>query len=379
MAGRVRTFLAALSATIASVAVVGLTPTAAHAAGFTVYTMERNAVTPGLAQYGATPATVMYDYFHLTCDSAGCYSNGGALPTQSAYEAKVLDYISQFAGGDATKPLVLDFEDIALPHLTGAAATNALALWKQLITWTHDAAPDAQVGMYGYDWETANLSLTAQLYQPSYLDIFAPRGYWDQGLSQSAWSSRIDQAVANDRSISSTLPLVPFVSPTQFGSTNPYLSGNQWGYVFDKLSASAQGMFVWEPSATDSTACPWVSQNAYEMGVLTGTASSGPLAATATPPSGSCTIARAATTNIPVVVKNTSSQQTSATSMQSVTGLPQGISATWQFWSVPALAPGATWSTTLIVTVPAGETYSTVLTHLRTGISSTRQTFVVTD
>jgi hypothetical protein len=345
---------------VAALAVLpAFTPTA-QAAGFAVYTNERNSPTPGLQQYGAVKSTVVYDAFAFTCDANGCYSNGGALPSQATYQAKITDYMSQFGGG-ASAPVVLDFENIVLTALSGQAATNAFNLWKQLITWTHQAAPSAPVGMYGYDWSTQNNSLTAQLHQNGLLDFFAPRAYWDSGETQSSWSSQLDQAIANDHSLASGQPIYPYISPQQINGG--YVSGSTWSYVINQLKSKTEGGVIWEPSASDSSACNWVSQNSYELGVITGTSSSGPLTATATAPSGTCVVPRGASTTIPVTIKNTSSSTTAASTMQSFTGAPQGITGTWQYWDIPSLAPGATWTTALLLTVPSSETWSTALLH----------------
>lgn len=363
-----------LAAATALTVTPALASPASAADTFPVFTNERNATTPGLEQYGAVKATVAYDWFAFTCDTSACYSNGGALPTETEFKTKMLDYIGQFGAGD-TAPVVLDFENIVVTKLSGTAATNAFDLWKELITWTHEVAPSAPVGMYGYDYNATNNSLTKALHTDGLLDFFAPRAYWDSGETESSWKTQFDASVANDRSLVPDQPIYPYVSPNIIGGG--YVSGTTWSYILTQVKASADGVVVWEPGAADSTACNWVSQNSYEMGVITGTSSSGPLTATATAPSGNCTVPRGATTSVPVTIKNTSSATTAATTMQSFTGAPQGVSGTWQYWNVPALAPGATWNTTLYLTIPSTETWSTALFHLRTGLSDTRWATVV--
>ncbi|WP_327433980.1 hypothetical protein [Streptomyces sp. NBC_01236] len=225
------------------------------------------------------------------------------------------------------------------------------------------------------DYNSTNNTLTKALHADGLLDFFAPRAYWDSGETESSWKTQFDASVANDRSLVPDQPIYPYVSPNIIGGG--YVSGTTWSYILTQAKASADGVVVWEPGAADSTACNWVSQNSYEMGVITGTSSSGPLTATASAPSGNCTVPRGATTSVPVTIKNTSSSTTAATTMQSFTGAPQGISGTWQYWNVPAPAPGATWNTTLYLTIPSTETLSTALFHLRTGLSDTRWATVV--
>ncbi|MFD3943399.1 hypothetical protein [Streptomyces sp. NPDC058579] len=351
------------------------------AAGFTVYTNERGAHPPGQTQYGATKATVVYDVFSYRCDAAGCTSNGGALPSQATYEAKVKEYMGagQFAG-EATAPVVLDFEDIELTQVpTGQAATNAYNLWRQLLTWTRNAAPQAPICHYGYDWQTRNQNLIKQLHDDNLLNCFAPRAYFDDGQSLSSWTSRFDASIARDRAMAPSHPVYPYVNPVSFPSET-YQPGNSWAHVIQAVKAKADGVVLWETSAKNANACPWVSQHSYEMGVITGTSSSGPLRATATPPSGNCTVSRGAQVPIPVTITNTSSTTTAATQMLSIGGQAPGVGTYgtgWQYWNIPALAPGATAQTTLYLNIDASQVTSTVLLHLKTGISDTRMAVIV--
>ncbi|MFC5804127.1 hypothetical protein [Streptomyces formicae] len=349
----------------------------AAAAGFTVFTNERGAHPPGHPQYGATKATVVYDVFAYKCDAAGCTSNGGPLPSQATYEAKVKEYMgaNQF-GGEATAPVVLDFEDIELTQVpTGQAATNAYNLWRQLLTWTRNAASQAPICHYGYDWQTRNQDLIKQLHTDGLLNCFAPRAYFDDGQTLSAWTERLDASIKRDRAIAPSHPIYPYVNPVSFPSET-YQPGNTWAHMFQNVKAKADGVVLWETSAKNANACAWVSQNSYEMGVITGTSGSGPLRASATLPSGNCTVPRGTTTTVPVTLTNTSTATTPATQMQSFNSTP-GFSGSWKYWNVPSLAPGATWSTELPMAVAATQTTSTALLRIRTGISDTRWAVIV--
>ncbi|MGW6900324.1 hypothetical protein [Streptomyces sp. NBC_00624] len=354
-----------------------LSTAASAAASFPVFVNERGANRPTLEQFGSTRSTVVYDVFAFTCDTAGCYSNGGALPSEATYEAKVKEYMgaSQF-GGAATAPVVLDFESIELTQVpTGQAATNAYNLWRQLLTWTHTAAPQAPVCHYGYDWLTQNQNLIKQLHTDNLLNCFAPRAYFNDGQALTSWDSNLDQSVARDRAMAPSHPIYPYVSPTAFPSET-YVSGTTWGHMIAKVKAVADGVVVWEPSASGANACPWISQHSYEMGVITSTGSSGPLKATAAPPSGNCTVTRGTTTTVPVTITNTSSSTTAATQMQSFADTP-GFSGSWQYWNVPSLAPGASWTTSLPMAIASTQTAGTALLHIRTGLSDTRWVVIV--
>ncbi|MBC9716039.1 hypothetical protein H9Y04_26200 [Streptomyces sp. TRM66268-LWL] len=57
--------------------------------------------------------------------------------------------------------------------------------------------------------------------------------------------------------------------------------------------------------------------------------------------------------------------------------LPVEFEGSWQYWNVPALAPGASWSTSLPLTIASTQTAGTALLHIRTGISDTRWAVVV--
>ncbi|MER7170198.1 hypothetical protein [Streptomyces mesophilus] len=376
----IATLLRRLSVVVMSLTMAGLpsltAPAAAAAEDFTVYTNERGTDQPALEQFGAVKSTVVYDFFHFTCDYSRCYSNGGALPSQATYEAKIKEYLVQF-GADASAPLVLDFEDIVLTALSGQAATNAFNLWKNLITWTHNAAPSAPVGMYGYDWSTTNNSLTKQLHQNGLFDFFAPRGYRSGSETDAQWASRMDAAIANDRALAPGQPIYPYISPHYDGSPNgTYHSATTWAHTLNYLKTRTEGAVVWEPSANSAAACNWVQQHSYEMGVITGTGSSGPLHATATAPSGNCTVTRGTTNTVQVVLTNTSALTTAATQMQSFTGAP-GFTGSWKYWNVPALAPGDSFTTELPLAIAASQSNSTALLRIRTGISTTRWSVVV--
>lgn len=372
-----KTVVAGLAA--ATVVFPGLVSPAAadtEAAGFTMYTNERGANRPGLEQYGAIRATVVYDVFAFTCDNNGCYSNGGALPSQAAYEAKVREYAGagQF-GGASGAPVVLDFESIVVTALSGQAATNAFNLWKQLITWTKNAVPGSPVGMYGYDWETRNNNLTQQLHQNGLFDFFAPRAYWNSGQSRASWTSTLDAAVANDHALAPGQPIYPYIH-------SAYINGGAMShqdslYMYEQFRAKTEGAVMWEPNNHSAAAdCGWLWQFSAHTGIVTGSPISGPIRVDGAIPGGSCIVPRGATTSIPVTVVNTTGSTTSATVLQGVSGV-QGITGSFTNPNVPSLAAGATFTTTLNLTVPSSTSFSTALIPIRTGISNTRWAVIV--
>ncbi|MGW1893255.1 hypothetical protein ACWCP6_23870 [Streptomyces sp. NPDC002004] len=89
---------------------------------------------------------------------------------------------------------------------------------------------------------------------------------------------------------------------------------------------------------------------------------------------------RGATAAVPVTITNTSGSTTAATRMQTIGGQApgdHGYDTTWQYWDVPALAPGAAFRTALYLQIDADQDDSTVPLRLGTGISDTRWALVV--
>lgn len=339
----------------------------AHAAAFTVYNATTESWPHGdLEQFGATDAATVYDNWSLACSTTGC-SN---VPSQSTFEAKVQSYAGIDKSG-ASGPITLDFEGIVPVDATSTAqAAQEVALWKELITWAHDAEPNAPIGMYSYDYATAYTSYTAQLYASGYLDFFAPSLY-NRWASVAAWKTELNAAVADDHAIDAALPIYPYVWQQWDNGGSGVLSGVDWDVEFQALQGAVQGAVLWTgEAALGSTACGWLGALSAEMGGLTGTASHGPLTLTATVPGG-CELTRGATTDIPVTVTNNTASTTAATTLQGPTG-PSGVGGTWQFYDIPALAPGGTWSTTLHAAVTSAETATTALLHLGYGTGDQR-------
>lgn len=130
------------------------------------------------------------------------------------------------------------------------------------------------------------------------------------------------------------------------------------------MQSRTQGAIVWADAATTlgTGSCGWLGDLAHEMSVLTGTQSSGPLTVTAEVPN-TCEIGRGSTTSAPVTLTNNGTTTSAATTLRPASG-PQGITESYGSTSVPALAPGASWSTTLSLTVPSSETDRTALLRI---------------
>ncbi|MEY9848617.1 hypothetical protein [Streptacidiphilus sp. MAP5-3] len=348
--------------------------TPAHAASFTVYnSTNENAPNADLEQFGVTDAATVYDDWSLSCSTTGC-SN---VPSQSTFEAKVQEYVSLDKSG-STGPITLDFENI-LPVSAGsdAQAAQEVTLFKELITWAHDAEPSAPIGEYSYDWSSAYSSYTAELYASGYLNFFAPSMY-NRWATTSDWSSELSAAVTNDHAINSSLPIYPYVEGQwDNGSSTSWLSGVDWDVEFQQLQADTQGAVLWGNTPTDASACSWLGAFSAEMGGLTGTASHGPLSVSATPPN-TCEVTRGATTTLPFTVTNNATSTSTATELADTTAT-QGITVgNFEYWDIPALASDAAWGPdNLDVVVPSTATATTALLYINYGTGVQRLAVII--
>lgn len=367
--------IAALLALGLTLDLAGAAP-AAHAAAFTVFSaVDESSSAADLEQYGVTDSATVYDVWGLTCSTTSC-SN---VPTQSAFEAKVQQYASLDESG-STGPITLDFEKIVPVDATSdAQASEEVALWKELITWAHDAEPSAPIGMYSYDWDSAYSSYTAQLYGNGYFDFFAPSMY-NRWSSVSTWESELSAAIADDHAIDSALPIYPYLEAVwDTSGDSAYLSGTDWDVEFKDLESSTAGAVVWNVGAlSDSSACGWLEAFSSEMGALTGTASSGPLTVTDSASGTGCVVPRGETSTLTFTVANDGTTTSSATELADTSG-PDGITlGDFEYWDVPALAAGASWGPdTANLTVPASSTVTTALLYLNYGTGRQRVAVIV--
>ncbi|MBB6406784.1 hypothetical protein [Arthrobacter sp. AZCC_0090] len=341
----------------------------------TSFTLYDNTSYPraNLEQYGLTRAAVVYDVWHMACTDTGCTN----IPTQSDFTAKVQYFVSQFRAASTT-PLTLDFENILMVSATSAAqAQNELTLWQQLITWAHEAAPSAPIGMYSYDWSTSYTSLTQQLYTPGYLDYFAPAMYTYYS-TLSGWDNALNLAVTHDQSLNPALPIYPYIWPQwdNSGTSHPFISASDWTHILTSLQAQTQGAILWSSNdSLDATACGWVGVTSDQAAVLTGTQSYGPLTISAATPD-TCSLTRGATTAVGVTVTNNGKNASAPATLQPVAG-QQGITESYSDPNIPTLPPGRSWTTTLNITVPSTETDTTALLHINYGTGDQHLTVVV--
>jgi hypothetical protein len=357
---------------------VALTAAApAHAASFTVFSaVDESASAADLEQYGVTDAATVYDDWGLTCSTTGC-SN---VPGQSVFEAKVQDYASLDKSG-STGPITLDFEQIVPVDATSdAQAAQEVGLWKELITWAHDAEPDAPIGMYSYDWDSSYSSYTAELYTSGYFDFFAPSMY-NRWSTVSDWESELSAAIADDKAIDSALPVYPYLEAIwDTSGDSAYLSGTDWDVEFQDLESSTAGAVVWNAGPlSDDTACGWLGAFSAEMGGLTGTSSSGPLTVSDSASGTGCVFPAGKTSTLTFTVTDDGSASTAATELADDTSGPDGITlGDFEYWDIPALAAGASYGPdTANLTVPSGATATTALLYLDYGTGKQRIAVII--
>lgn len=360
---RARGVLAAaalLALAVTCLGTVGPAAQSAHAATFTVYDQTQGDWHHwDLEQLGLVDNAAVYDRWGLSCSTTGC-SN---VPSQATFEAAVQSAVGTFTAA-ASAPLVLDLENILPVSATSAAqAQQDLTLYEKLATWAHDAEPSAPLGIYSYDYSTANSSFTKQLYTGGYLQFFAPSLY-NRWATVADWENELDAAVANDHAMDSALPIYPYLWPQWDNGSSGQLSGPDWDTEFARVQAQTQGAIVWADAATTlgSGSCGWLGDLAREMSLLTGTQSSGPLTVTTQVPN-TCAAVRGSSTAVTVTLTDKGTATTAATTLRSASG-PQGITGTFAATAVPALAPGASWSTTMSLAVPSGETDQTALVRI---------------
>ena len=348
----------------------------AHAASFTVYFANNQYESAAdIDQYGTSDSDTVYDNWSLSCSTTSC-SN---VPSQATFEAKVQAYVSLDKSG-TTGPITLDFEGIVPVDATSTAqAAQEVSLWHELITWAHDAEPSAPIGMYSYDWNSAYSSYTAQLYTSGYLDFFAPSMY-NRWSSTSTWSTELDDAVANDHAIDSSLPIYPYVEAIWDTTSGAYLSGKDWDTEFKQLESDTDGVVLWNiGTLADSTACGWLEAFSSEMGSLTGTASSGPLTVSDSASGTGCVFPSGETSTVTFTLTNDGSSTTSATTMADDSSGPDGITlGDFEYWDIPALAAGASYGPdTANLTVPSAATVTTALLYLDYGSGKQRVAVII--
>ncbi|HWG26388.1 hypothetical protein [Actinospica sp.] len=365
-----------LTATALTAGAVGTAEHPAHAASFAVYfANDEHESAADIEQYGAADSATVYDDWSLSCSTTGC-SN---VPSQSVFESKVQDYVSLDKSG-STHPITLDFENILPVSATSTAqAAQEVSLWHELITWAHDAEPSAPIGMYSYDWNSAYASYTAELYASGYLDYFAPSMY-NRWSSTSTWASELSTAVSNDHSIDSALPIYPYVEAIWDDGSSGYLSGTDWDSEFQQIESRTQGVVLWNTGPlSDSTACGWLEAFSSEMGGLTGTASSGPLTVSDSTSGTGCVVPSGETRTVTFTLANDGSSTSGATTMSDDTGGPDGITlGDFEYWDIPALAPGASYGPdSANLTVPSGASVTTALLYLDYGTGRQRVAVII--
>jgi hypothetical protein len=324
-----------------------------------------------LASYGITPANVVYDSWDMSCSNVATFTC--SLAPESEYKAKIAAIDKTIP---PTAPLTLDFEGLDATSGTPAEeAANDFEAWEQIIAWTRQVIPASQpLGTYSYDWDQtpAEIADNAQLHHQG-LTFFVPSMYTYtanlDAANYAAWTSRLDEAIANDEQADPDQPIYPFIWPQWDTTGGAYMDGTSWAEELGYLKTHTQGAIIWGGGEDlTSAACGWVSSTRQFMAQLTGRGTdTGPLTADIQYP-GTCLLTRGQTTSVPVTITNSGTAATPATTL-GVSAAP-GVSGVPAAGQVPALAPGASWSTTLSVSVgwnvPLGDTTLTV--HLGSGV-----------
>lgn len=217
---------------------------------------------------GTLRATVMYSQstWPGTCNSTGCPN----APSESTFKADVSAYVTEFGSSNV---IIFDYENLVLSaESSTAAATNAVALFKQMIGWAREVYPNAKIGMYDYDYSSTYApnstsgynTLRAQLYDGSTnsFDFFAPTMY-QRWSTHTAWDQNLANSIINDSAVNHAnglnLPIYPYFSPYTSGNTSsPLLADSEF-----------------QSELTDMTSCSTVSSTACQSILNSVTAVSG--------------------------------------------------------------------------------------------------------
>ncbi|MEY9942781.1 discoidin domain-containing protein [Streptacidiphilus sp. MAP5-3] len=329
---------------------------------------------------GIAASGVVYDSWSINCANTTAFSC--KMPPKSDYQAKIRFIV---ASVPATSPITLDFEGIDATAGTPAEqATNDFEAWQTLLQWTREVIPATQpLGAYDYDWSVtpAEISQNAELHQEG-LTFFAPSLYtYSTDLNAAdlaAWTTRLDEAVANDQQIAPDQPVYPYIWPQWDHGSDAFMDGASWAEELDYLKAHVQGAIIWGGGHDlGSDSCGWVDATRTFTAATTGRATdSGPLTAAFQLP-GTCLLTRGQTTSVPLTVTNTTTSTTGPTTL-GVSG-SQGIVAVPAQRTVPALAAGASWSTTAQVHVGWDASLGDTVLTARLGAGVQHSTAIVQD
>ena len=180
--------------------------------------------------------------------------------------------------------------------------------------------------------------------------------------------------------IDSALPIYPYVEAIWDDSSSAYLSSSDWDSEFQQIESKTQGVVLWNTGPlSDSTACGWLEAFSSEMGGLTGTASSGPLTVTDSASGTGCVVPSGVTSTVTFTLANDGSSTSGATTMSDDTSGPDGITlGDFEYWDIPALAPGAAYGPDAAnLTVPSGASATTALLILDYGTGKQRVAVII--
>lgn len=379
-----RTLVALAVAAAGAVLPIATTTPPAHAAStFTLFDDTNYNDANLVANYGMTPAAVVYDGWNMSCANTTTYSC--TLGPQADVQAKIK---ALAASVPATSPVVLDFEGLDFTSATPAAqAANDFQAWQTIIGWARAVLPAGQpLGHYAYDynWNSTQIGYEQTLHGSGNFDFFAPSLYTHDSTG-STFTTQLGNAVTNDQAANSSQPIYPFIWPQWdiSGQANTFMDSTTWTSQLNQLKAKTAGAIVWSPvtdlvwPGQNTDSCGWIAATHNFQTANTGSGGdTGTLGVTASFPN-TCLLTRGQTTSVPVTVTNSGSTTSAATTL-TVSGAT-GVSGTASPSSVPALAPGATWSTTVSMTVGANASLGDTIVNFALGGGNQYRTAIIED
>lgn len=186
------------------------------------------------------PATVVYDVWRMTCTDKECEN----VPDKKSFDNVVEKYINIF-GSD--KFIIFDFEGIVLDKASSQGKSeNSIRLLRLLLSWARQLHPEAQYGLYDYDWNNNNLTNRLSLFDSGGFDFFAPTLY-QRWTNHPEWSKNLDAALNNDRL--ANRPVYFFLSPYYNGKTaDGYLGNEEWKHELEEVKGKGAGIILWAQS-----------------------------------------------------------------------------------------------------------------------------------
>lgn len=196
---------------------------------------------------GVLPVAVIYDVWDIHCTPAECRN----VPSLDQFRATLRWYVHEFR---APSRIIIDFEQLTMLEATNAEhAQRIVDTLKPFIAATHEAFPDAMVGLYDYEWhpkyaEQRYVEARAQLYTDGGLDFFAPTMYQRWGNDPDMWDAHLQQALDHNALVADK-PTLGLVTPDNYSGGGSQSSA-EWHRQLVAVGTRMDGAVIWRGGTT---------------------------------------------------------------------------------------------------------------------------------